>query len=278
MKKISFAIVTVFLFFSCKVVSFTEKELFPGAGKPSANPVDTEVSYLNINGEQLETWTYQQDSPEVFIIFFPGNGGLTSGHAGFFKDIARIYKAKVTTVNYRGYGRSSGKPSVSAIEKDSTSVVRKLSRLPQNSGLPLIIMAHSLGGFAATRVAGLSEVSGLFFISTFTTSQELAGYWRKSLVPWYARPFIRIDAEPVVLTLDNISVIKEIYKPIVFIHGKKDDVIPYSMAESLYRACPSVLKKLVFLEQADHTSLISNPEHRKFLIKSLSFLMDYKTR
>ncbi|MEG1773072.1 MAG: alpha/beta hydrolase [Clostridia bacterium] len=54
--------------------------------------------------------------------------------------------------------------------------------------------------------------------------------------------------------VNPIDAVKKLNLPVLFIHGKKDFLIPYMMSEKMFLSCPSLNKQLLIVEEARHTS------------------------
>ncbi len=249
-----------FFFVSCSTFTYKEKDLFYGATEESISPYPPlEVTFLPLSEDVLlETWIITPAEPEVAFLFFSGDGGL-SGYVPFLKDIASRFGAKVVAVQYQGYGLSTGTASIEALKKDSREVTTKVKEQYAQDVL-LIVGGHSLGGYAALTTAGMPEVAGYYIISTFSSSKELAGVWQKELIPWYAKPFVKVEVDPQVFTLDNYVSIEKVKVPIVIVHGTIDTTIPFWMSQRLFDACPTSEKLLIKVEGANHNNILSKKE------------------
>lgn len=276
---VSASLLTVVLLLAgCTTVSFHEKELFEGAGRVEEDPLPgVERTFITLSdGTGLETWVVPAPTPRAVLLFFSGNGGLSKAHLPFFREAVARWDLTVVAVHYRGYGRSGGSPTIETLASDPPEVLR-LVKARYAPDLPLIVAGHSLGGYAALRCAGMPEADAFLIVATFTTSAELAEAWRKNLVPWYAAPFVRIDVDEEVLTLDNYEAVARVRVPIAFVHGTEDDVIPSWMSARLHTTCPSPHTLLRTIPDADHNTPLL-PRHRQPTLEALAFLLSHLPR
>jgi len=183
------------------------------------------------------------------ILFFHGNGEIVED----YEDIAFLYirmGLNFLPVDYRGYGHSTGQPSVSAMLRDAHAVfeyTRKWLRLNGCTG-PLIVMGRSLGSASALELAEscAESIDGLIIESGFAHSQtilNLVGIDMKRA---------GIDEREAFRHLEKIG---RYGKPTLIIHAEFDHILPFSDGEDLYRASGATDKRLLKIPGADHNSI-----------------------
>ena len=131
----------------------------------------------------------------------------------------------VLLIDYRGFGESSGSPSVDGTLLDARAAwawLRDMKRVPPEK---IIIHGRSLGGGVAAALAAEAPPRALILESTFTSLYDVA----KGLVP---RLF------PVGLFLpqdfDTPKRLKSIHAPLLVIHSPSDEMIPYELGRTVY--------------------------------------------
>lgn len=77
---------------------------------------------------------------------------------------------------------------------------------------------------------------------------------------------MQMDIDPKLNNLDNEKPISKLTKPILFVHGVKDDFIPKFMSEKLFEISPSKSKKILLVENAGHNDIFKT-EHLNEIIK-----------
>ncbi len=181
------------------------------------------------------------------ILFFHGNGEI----AADYDDVGIVYTRmgiNFLPVDYRGYGFSSGRPTVTAMMRDShrvfSFVVSWLSER-EFSG-PLIIMGRSLGSAPALEIAfhNGESIAGLIIESGFARILPLL-----SLLGIHD-PNLTEVAGP-----QNLEKIKGVQTPTLLIHAEYDQIIPLAEGEELYRASGAVEKRFVRIPGADHNDI-----------------------
>ena len=183
------------------------------------------------------------------ILFFHGNGEIVSD----YDDFGTIYvNAGINffPVDYRGYGRSGGKPSVTAMMNDCHVIFDFLKQWLFEKGFTgkLIVMGRSLGSASALEIAfhHLDRFDALIIESGFA----------------YADPLFRllgIDPEKIGYTEDqgfsNVHKISRFDKPTLIIHAELDYIIPFSEGQALFNASPAEDKTLLKISNAGHNDI-----------------------
>jgi hypothetical protein len=185
------------------------------------------------------------------ILFFHGNGEI----AADYDDLGPVYnrlEINFLAVDYRGYGRSGGEPTVSSMMHDCHKIYDFTGKWLIDNGCagPLVVMGRSLGSASALELASAHEekISGLIIESGFALAEPLLtllGVDLRSLNFDESKGFRNIDK------------IKQFHKPVLIIHAEFDHIIPYSEALQLYEASPSHDKSLLKIPEANHNDILS---------------------
>ena len=183
------------------------------------------------------------------ILFFHGNGEIVND----YNDLGPLFRGigiNFIPVDYRGYGRSNGTPSVSSMMSDCHSIYTYLRRYLDENGFTgkFIIMGRSLGSASALELVSShpEEVDGLIIDSGFA----------------FVLPLLRvIGIQPDRLGLReeegfrNFDKIKKFIRPTLIIHAEHDQIIPYHEGRKLYESSPAKDKKLLTIPHADHNTI-----------------------
>ncbi len=185
------------------------------------------------------------------ILFFHGNGEIVADYA----DVAAVYTRlgiNFMPFDYRGYGRSTGQPTITAMFQDAHAVfdfARTWLRDRQYTGR-LFVMGRSLGSASALELAAAhtNEVAGLIIDSGFEDALALMQRlgWRPKA--GQAVPETPFQHKQKILTYTG---------PTLIIHGTQDTIIPLADAEALYQASGSARKQLLRIRGGDHNNLMS---------------------
>jgi fermentation-respiration switch protein FrsA (DUF1100 family) len=183
------------------------------------------------------------------ILFFHGNGEIVSD----YDDIGMLYnKMNVNffPVDYRGYGKSTGSPTVTAMMRDSHRIFRYIKDwLSENqySG-SITIMGRSLGSAPALEIAEKyqNELSGLIIESGFAYCIPLLN-------------LLGIDVEGLGISegnvIQNVEKIRRFRRKTLIIHAQFDHIIPFSDGMALFNACASSEKGMIEIKGADHNTI-----------------------
>jgi hypothetical protein len=147
--------------------------------------------------------------------------------------------------DYRGYGRSSGRPSEEGTYADARAARQALLRQEGASAERVIYLGESLGGAIALKLAVDSPPLGLVLRSTFTSVRALA----RLHYPVVPRAFVP-DAYP------SLERVPQLRCPVLVIHGERDDIAPFSHGEALFAAAPEP-KQFHRVPGAGHNDLIA---------------------
>jgi fermentation-respiration switch protein FrsA (DUF1100 family) len=202
---------------------------FPEAGREVAStPAARGVPYDDFtitteDGEKLNVWWVPAATARGAVLLFHGNAGNIS-HRIEYALMFRALGYSTLLVDYRGYGKSSGKPSEEGTYRDADAAWRWLT---QTRAIPedrIVLFGESLGGGVASWLAARHQPRALVLASTFTSTVDLASqiysFLPVKLISRYRYP-----------TLERL---RDVRSPVLVIHSPQDDVIPFSHGRRLY--------------------------------------------
>ena len=191
------------------------------------------------------------DKEAATIIYFHGNGETVSD----YDRIGPLYAEaglNIFIATYRGYGWSTGEPSVSSLFSDCREIYDFLKIFFRDNEFtgPLFIMGRSLGSASAIELAHSEpEVfKGLIIESGFAHT-----------LPLIEKMGIEISEDEIheEECFNNIAKIKEITIPTMIYHGARDELIPVAEAEKLQSESGARNKQFQMIPGADHNSLLT---------------------
>ncbi len=193
---------------------------------------------------------HNADKSGPTILFFHGNGEIVED----YDDIGAEYLSigvNFLPVDYRGYGNSTGKPTVQAMMDDSHAILKYVKEWLSTGGYsgPLFVMGRSLGSASAFELAANheDEIDGIIIESGFAYVIPLLKLLGANIEK------LGIKNEDIT---DNIDKVKSFKKPLLIIHAEQDHIIPFSDGQALFEASPSPVKKLLKIPKADHNTLL----------------------
>lgn len=175
------------------------------------------------------------------VLVCHGNAGNISGRL----DRALAFHGlgmDVFLFDYRGFGRSAGRPSEEGTYQDAVAAREYLvdgRRVPPKR---LILFGESLGAAVAIELALRQEAAALVLEAPFTSIPDMTRVAYPFLSPFI--PWVRTR-------YDNLRKIPKITLPLLILHGRRDPVVPFAQGEALFRAAREP-KILVAFENAGH--------------------------
>ena len=256
MKKLVYLLAAVGLFFSCTTIELTEQDAFDVKRTIDAQWFQDRdygfetVTFTSGDSLELNGWFIRHPQARGTVLYCGGNGfvRVTSHHI-----IRSIIERRVNLLvfDYRGYGKNPGEPSVRGLQLDALGAYEFLTAERNIAPESLVIHGHSLGSYIAAFLADSKPATGLVLESPITDAKD----WTGRLVPWFLKPFVKFDIEPVLLENSNTARLAELQLPLLIIAGDDDPVTPASMAETLYDVAASDPKELVIIENGGHNDL-----------------------
>jgi len=186
-----------------------------------------EKTFLQTGSGKVEAWYMPPVSglagnPAPAVIFAHGNGELIDFWPEELRDFTKL-GVGVLLVEYPGYGRSEGSPSQKSITETFVSsydyIVAKKGVDPSR----IILFGRSIGGGAVCALTKKRPSAALILISTFTSVSSFAS---KYFVPGF------LMRDP----FDNLEAVGAYSGPVLIIHGKQDEIIPFSHGIALSKA------------------------------------------
>lgn len=193
------------------------------------------------------------------IIYLHGTKGNIGLYLGGIKELHKI-GANILIVDYEGFGKSTGKETISRTIQDSIAMYDFLIKEKNAKPKDISLFGYSYGGALAAELAKRKEVHAILLESTFSSLLEIGVKKHSSLVKY-------IVSENVLNTKENL---REIKVPIVIAYAEKDKIIPPSNSEDLYKAANKP-KYLFKIRNADHHNIFKfvTPEYLALIKKTL---------
>ncbi len=183
------------------------------------------------------------------ILFFHGNGEIVSD----YDDLGGLYNSmgiNFIVVDYRGYGRSTGTPSVSAMMTDCHPIFDAVQNHLKKLGFTgsLTVMGRSLGSAPALELVSSKSdsIHALIIESGFAKAEPLL-------------TTLGIDPAAIGFAEEqgfgNADKISRWHGPTLIIHAEFDHIIPFSDGQALYDACGAKEKTLLKIPSANHNDI-----------------------
>jgi uncharacterized protein len=178
------------------------------------------------DGIKLHAWWIPGENARFTFLAFHGNASNIANRAPVY-EFLRSIGANVFAVEYRGYGRSQGKPSESGVYRDADAAYEYVVNAKQIDPKTIISFGQSLGTAVATHLAAHRQVAGLVLEAPFPSASRVAGK-----VFWFL-PGVSLLVHG---QFDTKDWIKEIHAPVLIVHCTDDPVIPIQFGQKVFDA------------------------------------------
>ncbi|NOX87643.1 MAG: alpha/beta fold hydrolase [Calditrichaeota bacterium] len=172
---------------------------------------------------------------------------------------------RVFLLNTRSHGKSDPETNMTIL-KFETDILKTVDYIKKELGnkTPVILFGHSLGGAASLLAAADdSRISGVVAISTFADMKQILqqGFLKHKIPGWFINSLLTYIEFRIGRTLQEVSPahsIKRISKPVLLIHGTKDEVIDYSDVEKIYKKAKRENVEKFVVKGHNHSSLLND--------------------
>ena len=230
-------VILIYLGITFLAHSLSEKIIFQPQF-PSYQDTDQIIKLTSINGIQISA-IYLDNSQAYYTILFSHGNAEDIGSALPTLEKLKTMGFSVFAYDYQGYGTSSGKPSEENAYNDAEAAYNYLIEKQNVPADRIITYGCSLGGAVAVDLAQKRPLGGLIIEGSFITAYRVV-----TKIPLF--PFDKFK---------SISKIKQVRCPVLIIHGKRDEVIPFSHGEQLFLKANEP-KASFWVEEAGHNNLI----------------------
>jgi len=217
-------LIAVYLF-QGRLVFFPDRAM---VGDPGGAGLDYEEVWLRSGGKRIHGWFIPAEAPRATVLFFHGNAGNISHRMDSIK-LFHDLRLSVFIFDYRGYGRSEGKPGERATYHDARAA---WDYLVEERGVrpdQIVLFGRSLGGALAIELATVTDPMALIVESCFTSAADMGA----RVYPWLPIRLVRR------IRYNSLNRVGEIDAPKLFVHSIDDEVVPFGMGKRLYgRAQP----------------------------------------
>ena len=184
-----------------------------------------EITLSTKDNHKIIGWYKNAESSKPTIVFFHGNAGNISHRIYKFLAFTNDSGYGLLGIDYRGYGKSKGRPTEEGLYNDGRAAIDylKLQNIPENK---MIFYGESLGTAVAVKMATEYRPELIVLEAPFTSITNVG-----------SEGLLRIF--PIGLLLkdkfDSLTAITKVNSPILIVHGKMDTVINVSHSKKLYQ-------------------------------------------
>ncbi len=222
-----------------------------------------EVCLRAADGAQLHGWFIGRPHARATVLFLHGNGGNISHRVQkvrIFHDLG----LEVFVFDYRGYGRSRGVPSEKGLYADARAAYDHLVGERGAAPAKIILYGESLGSAVAVELATEKEVGGIILEGAFTSIADMA----RRVFPFLPSVFLRYH-------FNTLEKVRRIRRPLLVIHSRNDEVVPFSMGRRVFDGAGSDAKDILAVYGGHNESFY---EYRREIAQKIEELLEETDR
>ena len=206
---------------------------------------------------KLKSWIINKNLKKFkTLLFFHGNAGELSNRIYKLNELNKL-DINILLISWRGFSGNEGSPTEENLYKDAKAAIKWLNRKEVENN-KIILYGESLGTGVAVEIGKKNNFNSIILESPFTSMENAA----KIYYPYLPVKLLLKDK------YNSISKIKKITTPILIMHGKKDDIVPFSMGKELFEKANNP-KYSYFTSDDDHMM-----EFNDQILKSIKNFID----
>jgi len=215
----------------------------------------------NCKRNYIHGWYFNNFYGNKTVMYCHGNS-LNISNREYIINICEKFKLNLFIFDYRGFGESSHEPSKRNLRKDGEAAYYFVRKHCGIKSKDIIIWGESLGGAAAIWTASKYKCGALILLATFSGLDDAIGNYfdsnlAKSLATGYGNlASLRYDIIP------TRSFIRKVKCPVVIMHSKTDDVIPYACAKILHKNINHKDKLLITIKGTHSAPIIRRDQFK----------------
>ena len=222
-----------------------------------------EVAFRTGDHLQLHGWFVPAPDARFTVLYCHGNGG---NMMYFLDTVAFLNKLGLNCFifDYRGYGKSHGKPSEHGTYLDVRAAFRWL--IKKKGVLPsrIIVFGWSLGGCLAAYLTSKTKTAGLVLESTFTSYRDIGQkFYPYMPVRWFAG-----------FDYPTIDFVRKTRCPVLIFHSRTDEMVPFEFGLELYDAANEPKIFVEIYGGHNDSFLVAGDEYKKAWLDWLAFLSE----
>lgn len=213
-----------------------------------------EIYFETEPGIVINALHFKAEASKGLVLYFHGNSGSLKN----WGSVGEMYTPlgyDVLVMDYRGYGKSTGKITKEAgLHHDAEFIYNKMKeQYPEDR---IILIGYSMGGGMASELAANHSPSKLLLIAPFYNLAEAAKHAYPILPSWILR-----------YKFANDENLQRVRCPVYLFHGTEDTVIPYEHSVKLEQLSDAI--KLYTIGDSNHSTITQYPAYHKALSEVL---------
>lgn len=194
---------------------------------PSSAGLEWEEAWFETSdGKTLHGWYIPHPDSNHILLFSHGNAGNIS-HRLSFIELLNERGLSIFIYDYRGYGKSEGRPAENGLYKDIHAAWNYLTIEKGYQNHQIILFGRSLGGPVSAHLAQEVNPGGVILESAFISAKHVAS----DAYPFVPSMLVRFG-------FSTIEYIQNSNSPLLIMHSRDDSIIPFYHGERLYESAP----------------------------------------
>jgi fermentation-respiration switch protein FrsA (DUF1100 family) len=240
-------LVVIYIALIVMLASFERWLVYPapppsGADWVAADLPHDDVTFAAADGTMLHGWYVPHESPRAAVLFCHGNGEHVARLKPALQKLRDEMGVSVFAWDYRGYGKSEGKPTEKSLLADARAAQLWLAQREGIRPEDIVLYGRSLGGAVAVGLAAEYPVRGMVLERTFADMVDTAAFH----FPWLPVKWLMRNRYP---SAERIAAYKG---PLLMSHGTADRIVPFHMGKRLFDAATTPNKRFFMVEDGDH--------------------------
>jgi fermentation-respiration switch protein FrsA (DUF1100 family) len=225
------------------------------------------VDFTSTDGLKLNGWYVPAPNSRFTLLFCHGNAGNIMHR---LDSINTFYNLGLSCFifDYRGYGRSRGKPSEQGTYLDADAAYKWLTEKKKIPPDEIIIFGRSLGGCIAAHLARTAKPKALAIESTFTSYVDMGRkFYPYMPVRWFAR-----------FSYSAVGYIRDVHCPVMIVHSANDEIVPFEFGRKLYQEANEPKRFAEIFGSHNDGFIISGDAYTRAWAEWLEFLSEYQAK
>ena len=242
--------------------SFEAKTIYYPTRPWEGTPADFGMPYEDLtlrsaDETKLNAWYLPKAGSDCTVLFLHGNAGNISNR---LPDLAFFHKLNLSTMilEYRGYGKSEGKPSEKGLYQDARAAFDYLILRKNMDPHTIVLFGESLGGAVAIELASRVSVMALICEGSFSSLHDMG----KTYFPYLPMRWLLTQK------YDSLSKVAKIHGPKFFIHSRNDEIVPFALGKKLFDAATA--PKEFIVRSGGHNDYITDPKAYETVFKKIT--------
>ncbi len=225
----TYIVLSVLLYFLQDYFLFKPEKLTPDFEFYYNNQEFEEYNVETRDGAVINGLRFKSQSPKGVVFYLKGNSKSIKGWGKFAVDFTR-HGYDVIMVDYRGFGKSTGRRTQKAVKRDMQVIYNKIrDKVPEKY---IILYGRSLGSGFATKLASMNNPRMLILDAPYYSLSKVA----KKYIPFMPLSLL------IKFPMPTYKWLKYVKCPIHIIHGTDDRLIPYKTSIKLSKINPKTTK------------------------------------